>query len=196
MNKEKFIDKLSRYLDGLPKDEIDDIIMDIEEYFEVGRERGRKEEELSISLGDPKKLAKQIKAQSYIDKADASKNAKDITKAVFTSIGLSFFNIIFVLPPFLVVFGLVIALFAVSIIISAAGITGMIGSFFYPLYAEYLTFYINYVVGIFAFIGMGCFGILFFVGNVYLWKFIYRGIVKYLRFNLNIIRGRRMQDEI
>lgn len=196
MNKEIFLYKLSRNLKSLPKEEIDDIMMDFEEYFEVGRERGRTEEELASSLGEPGTLAKQIRAESYIRKAEENTSAGNITRAVFTTIGLSFFNIIFILPLFLVVFAVVLALFAVSIAISAAGITGMIGSFFYPLYAEYLTFAVNPAVGIFVFLSLGAAGILFFTGNIYLWKFMYGGIVKYLRFNISIIRGRRKQDEV
>jgi uncharacterized membrane protein len=196
MNKEIFLYKLSRNLKSLPREEVDDIMMDFEEYFEVGMERGRTEQEVASSLGDPGALAKQIRAESYIKKAEETASTGNITRAVFTTIGLSFFNIIFILPIFLAVFAVVLALFAVSIAISAAGITGMIGSFFYPLYAEYLTFVVNPVVGIFAFLGLGALGILFFTGNIYLWKYMYRGIVKYLRFNLSVIRGRRKQDEV
>ena len=164
MNKEMFLYKLSRNLQSLPKEEVDDIMMDFEEYFEIGMERGRTEEELSLSLGDPGTLAKHIRAESYIKKAEEDTSAKNITRAVFTTIGLSFFNIIFILPLFLVVFALVISLFAVSVSISAAGITGMIGSIFYPLYAEYLTFTLNPAVGVLAFLGLGAFGVLFFTG--------------------------------
>ena len=195
MNKEMFLYKLSRNLQSLPKEEVDDIMMDFEEYFEIGMERGRTEEELSLSLGDPDTLAKHIRAESYIKKAEEDTSAKNITRAVFTTIGLSFFNIIFILPLFLVVFALVISLFAVSVSISAAGITGMIGSIFYPLYAEYLTFTLNPAVGVFTFLGLGAFGVLFFTGNVYLWRLMYRGIIRYLRLNLSIIRGRGKQDE-
>ena len=196
MNKEIFLYKLSRNLKNLPKEAVDDIMMDFEEYFEVGLERGRTEEEVASSLGDPGALAKQIRAESYIKKAEETTSAGNITRAVFTTIGLSFFNIIFILPVFLVVFAVVLALFAISIAVSAAGITGMVGSFFYPIYADYLTFAVNPAVGIFAFLGLGAFGILFFTGNVYLWRLMYGGIVKYLRFNLSIIRGRRQQDEV
>ena len=196
MNKEIFLYKLSRNLKNLPREEVDDIMMDFEEYFEVGLERGRTEEEVASSLGDPGALAKQIRAESYIKKAEETTSAGNITRAVFTTIGLSFFNIIFILPVFLVVFAVVLALFAISIAVSAAGITGMVGSFFYPIYADYLTFAVNPAVGIFAFLGLGAFGILFFTGNVYLWRLMYGGIVKYLRFNLSIIRGRRQQDEV
>ena len=49
MNKKQYIEKLARYLKGLPKEEIEDILSDFDEYFEIGKERGRKEDEISIS---------------------------------------------------------------------------------------------------------------------------------------------------
>ena len=61
MNKKQYIEKLARYLKGLPKEEVEDILSDFDEYFEIGKERGREDEELSISLGNPKDLAKQIR---------------------------------------------------------------------------------------------------------------------------------------
>lgn len=196
MNKKQYIEKLVKYLKGLPKEEIEDIARDFDEYFEIGKERGRKEEEVSVSLGNPKALAKQIKLESYIKKAEQTASAANIGRAVFTSVGLSFFNLIFFLPLFMVIFAVIVTLFSVAVSIGAAGITGTVASFFYPLYSQYITFEVNIAAQIFAFIGLGSFGILFFVGDIYLAKLIYRLIVKYLRFNLNIIKGRRQQDEI
>ena len=84
MNKEIFLYKLSRNLKNLPKEAVDDIMMDFEEYFEVGLERGRTEEEVASSLGDPGALAKQIRAESYIKKSEETTSAGNITRAVFT----------------------------------------------------------------------------------------------------------------
>jgi uncharacterized membrane protein len=195
MNKKQYIEKLAKYLKGLPKEELEDIVRDFDEYFEIGKERGRKEEEVSISLGNPKSLAKQIKLESYIKKAEQTASAANIGRAIFTSIGLSFFNLVFFLPLFAVIFVVIATLFAVAVSIGAAGVTGTVASFFYPIYSQYITFKVNIAAQIFTFIGLGSFGVLFFVGDIYLAKIIYRLIVKYLRFNLNIIKGRRQQDE-
>ena len=172
MNKKQYIEKLSRYLKNLPDGEIEDIMSDFEEYFEVGKERGRTEEEISTSLGNPKTIAKEIKLESYIKKAEETTSAANIGRAVFTSVGLSFFNLIFILPLFLAIFAVIVALFAVATSLGAAGITGTVASFFYPLYSQYITFEINMAAQIFAFIGLGAFGVLFFIGNIFLSKFI------------------------
>ena len=196
MNKLQYFEKLEKSLRPLPGEEISDIINDFKEYFEVGIERGRSEEEISLSLGNPKMLARQIRLESYIKKAEETKSTSNILRAVFTSIGLSFFNLIVMLPVFLIVFSALVVLFACSISLSAAGITGFVGSLFSPLFAQYLTFNINVAVSIFAFIGIGSLGILFFTGNIYIAKIIFRLIVRYLRFNLMVVKERKGQDEI
>jgi len=196
MNKIQYLEKMEKSLKSLPTEEREDILNDFKEYFEVGTERGRSEEELSTALGNPKTLARQIMAESYIKKAEETKSASNIVRAIFTSVGLSFFNIIFILPFFLAVFSIVISLFAVSVSIGAAGITGVVGSLFYPIYSQYVTFNVNIASMIFAFIGIGSIGVLFFVGNIYLSKLIFKLTVKYLKFNLSVIKGRRTQDEI
>ena len=196
MNKLQYLENLEKSLKSLPKEETNDILNDFKEYFEVGIERGRSEEDLSLSLGNPKMLARQIRLESYIKKAEESKSASDILRAVFTSIGLSFFNLIVMLPVFLIAFSVLAVLFACSISLSAAGITGTVGSIFSPLFSQYLTFNVNVAVSIFAFIGIGSLGILFFTGNIYISKFIFRLAVRYLRFNLSVVKGKRGQDEI
>ena len=196
MNKKQFLERLEKNLKGLPETEIKDILQDMAEYMDVGAERGRTEKELMDSLGNPRVLARHIKLESYIKKAEESESASNISRAVFTSIGLSFFNLIFVLPPVALAFAVLGGLFAASVSISAVGISGMLTGFFFPLYAQYLTFTIHPVILVFGFIGICCFGILFFIGNIFLAKLFYRGIVNYLKFNLGIIRGRRQQDEL
>ena len=196
MNKLQYLENLEKSLKSLPKEEANDIINDFKEYFEVGIERGRSEEDLSLSLGNPKMLARQIRLESYIKKAEETKSASNILRAVFTSIGLSFFNLIIMLPVFLIVISVLAALFACSISLSAAGITGTVGSIFSPLFSQYLTLDVNVAVSIFAFIGIGSLGILFFIGNIYISKFIFRLVVRYLRFNLSVVKGKRGQDEI
>ena len=196
MDRLQYLEKLEKSLKSLPVEERTDIVNDFKEYFEIGIERGRTEEELSLSLGNPKMLARQIMLESYIQKAEETKSASNILRAVFTSIGLSFFNLIVMLPIFLIALSVLAASFACAISLSAAGITGTVGSFFSPLFAQYLTFNVNTAVSIFAFIGIGSFGILFFIGSIYISKSMFRLVVKYLRFNLKVIKGRRKQDEI
>jgi uncharacterized membrane protein len=197
MNRKQYFDILEKNLKSLDKEETDDILQDFTEYFEIGIERGRTEQELMASLGSPKTLARQIMFESYVKQAEKSASAAHIGKAVFTSIGLSFFNLIFILPLFLIIFSILSALFIVAVAISAAGVTGAIGSLFLPVISQYVTFntFIHPAVMVFAFLGIGAFGVIFFIGDIFFSRFLFRLTARYLRFNLEIIRERRQQNE-
>ena len=70
MNKDEYLKELRKLLRKLPKEDREDIISDYEEHFTIGMEKGRTEEEISKALGNPKNVAKQIKADHIIKKAE------------------------------------------------------------------------------------------------------------------------------
>lgn len=195
MNKKEFLESLSKYLRGVPREDEQDIMNDFEEHFRMGEEAGRSEEELAKSLGDPKQLANQFRANIMLAQAEKETTAANITRAVFASLGLGFFNLIFVLGPFLAVFAVLIALFAVAVGITAGGITGLLATIFSPLFPEVFNMLINPAVGIFGSIGLICFGVLFFIGNIYLTRGFFRLFVRYIKFNVRLIAGRESKNE-
>jgi len=196
MNKKEFLVNLSKYLRGIPGEDKKDIISDFEEHFEIGKKEGRTEEDLAKSLGDPKALANQLRANIIVDQAEKDTTAVNITRAVFASLGLGFFNLIFVLGPFMGVLGIFAGLFAAAIGITAGGITGLLGTIFSPLFPEYFNLIVNSAVGIFASIGAICFGVLFFIGDIYLTRGFFRLFIRYIKFNARIVTGRERKDEV
>ena len=67
MNKKEYLAKLRMYLQGLPISELEDIISDYEEHFNIGISKGKSEEEISKELGDPKEVA-----LGYINSLDSN----------------------------------------------------------------------------------------------------------------------------
>lgn len=64
MTKKQYIDKLQRHLCFLlPDNEISDILCDISECFDAGMNEGKSEDDICLSLGDPKDAAKEIIAE-------------------------------------------------------------------------------------------------------------------------------------
>ena len=190
MNKKDFMYKLSLYLGGIPEEDRQDVISDFEEHFKEGLAEGRTEEEIAGSLGDPKSLANQFKASILVSEAEKTTSAINIIRAVFATLGLGFLNLVFILGPFIAIAVIPVALFAIAIAITAAGITTFFAAIFGPLFLQYFTVLINPAVAIFGSIGVTCFGILFFVGGIYLAKLLYRLFVRYIKFNLRIITGK------
>ena len=190
MNKKQFIDQLTVNLRGVPNEDRLDIISDFDEHFKIGMEKGRTEDELSDSLGNPKTLAKQLNASVLVGHAEKTTSASNITRAVFATLGLGFFNLIFVLGPFIGIVAVLFSLFAVAVAIAASGITILFATIFGPLFPEFVGIIVNPAVGIFGSIGVTCFGILFFVGDIFLAKALYRVFIKYIKFNSRVIKGR------
>jgi len=62
MNKKEFLGRLSELIKDIPEEEKKDILFDYEEHFRIGLEKGRKEEEIAATRGDPKVIAKQSRA--------------------------------------------------------------------------------------------------------------------------------------
>jgi len=190
MNKKDFMDRLSSCLGGISVEDREDVISDFEEHFNEGLAEGRTEEGIADSLGDPKSLANQLKASILVREAGKTTSAVNITRAVFATLGLGFFNLIFILGPFIAIAAVLISLFATAIGITASGITVFITSIFGPFFPQYFIGLINPAVAIFGSIGLTCFGILFFIGDIYLAKLLYRLFVRYIKFNLRIITGK------
>ncbi len=184
MNKKEFIKKLSSYLAGIAEEDRKDVISDFEEHFKEGLAEGRTEEDIAGSLGDPRSLANQLKASILVNRAEKTTSAVNITRAVFATLGLGFFNLIFILGPFIAIAGVLIALFACAIAFTASGITVFFASIFGPLFPQYFSVLINPAVAIIGSIGLACLGILFFIGCIYLAKLLYRAFVRYIKFNL------------
>ncbi|GFN35760.1 hypothetical protein TXYLGN1_15470 [Tepidimicrobium xylanilyticum] len=187
MNRTEYINTLRNGLMGLPENEIMDILYDYEEHFEIGLSKGKSEEEIARELGDPRNIAKSYKVSSTISEAKNNPSPKNLIKAILAAMALGIFNLIIVLGPFLLVIGLLFGLYAVSISFIVAGI----GSFFGTIVAPFFPYTISigfYPITAISFgIGLIALGLLMGIGCFYLTKLLYQGIIKYLRWNIDII---------
>ena len=75
MNKQAFIESLKANLSFLSPTELDDVIAEFEEHFEVGVERGYTEQQLIDQLGDPAQIAASYRAE-VIDRNGIKVDAK------------------------------------------------------------------------------------------------------------------------
>lgn len=189
MNKTEFLNSLNKTLGNIPYEEKRDILYDYEEHFNVGLESGKSEEEIADSLGNPKSIAKYYVANYKVDQAKNDKSASSMLGAIAAVIGLGFFNLVFILGPFIAIVGVLFSLFAAAFAITVSGFVGAIG--FFAVLPSYVSLpwnsYMN-VGGIFASIGLLCLGLLFFIGDCYLAKLLYKGTLAYLKWNLSIIK--------
>ena len=65
MNRETFVEKLRTGLRGLPQTTVDEVMADYEAHFSEGLQAGRTEDEIASALGDPSRLARELRADGH-----------------------------------------------------------------------------------------------------------------------------------
>ena len=197
MNKDEYIEKLSKLLKKLPKGEREDILWDYEEHFMIGLEKGRSEEEISKALGNPKTLAKQIKTEYMVKIAEDKQSASSMFEAILSAAGLGIFNLVFVAVPALILIALLITFFVLAGVMVFGGIYITLAAIIQPLIPLH-NFNImmgdgllNIFGGILVGIGLTILGVALLAGMYYLTRWLYGLAIKYLKLNLEIIKGRK-----
>jgi uncharacterized membrane protein len=199
MNKKEYLEELSRLLRKLPKEDRKDIISDYEEHFAIGLEKGRTEEEISRALGNPKNVAKQLKADHIIKKVEDKPSVGGIIEAILAAMGLGLFNLIFVSVPVLIVAAIILTLFVAGFAMILAGIYWVLSPLLHliipqialPQFVSSPEGFWNIVVIIAGGIGLTAGGIILVVVMAYIAKWFYELMIKYLKLNLRIIKGRK-----
>tara|TARA_R110002167_G_scaffold8955_6_gene41131 strand:+ start:1013 stop:1603 length:591 start_codon:yes stop_codon:yes gene_type:complete len=130
MTRADFMARLKSGLVGLPTSTAAEILSDYDAHFEDGAADGRSEAEVSAALGDPERLARELKAEAGIQRWHQEKNPSAAAAAVFAVLGLGAIDIIFLLPLLMGVIGTLIGLFiAVVALFFTGGVVMVAGPF-------------------------------------------------------------------
>jgi uncharacterized membrane protein len=188
VNRIEFMEQLRNGLKGISEEEIEDILYDYEEHFDIGLSKGKTEEEIAKELGNPRNISKTYRASATITTAENNPSPRNLFKAILAAMALGFFNLVIVLGPFIAIVGLLFALYAISV----GFIIGGVGSFFGTIAAPFLPYRINVgmhpITSISFGIGLTALGVLIMIGSFYLTKLLYQGTLKYLKWNIDIIK--------
>ncbi len=191
MNKMEFLHEFKEQLKGLPESDVEEILYDYNEHFNIGINEGRSEEEIANSLGNPKALAREMRANYMIARAEALFSYGNFFRALFASVGLGFFNLVVVLGPFVGLAAGLFAIFISGVAIVASGLIIIVAI----LIPGIFTYTPSPLLGAFISLALISFGSLWTIGSLYLNKYFYIATIKYLKFNINIITSRRNGNE-
>jgi uncharacterized membrane protein len=117
MTRQAFMARLREGLRGLPPQTVAEFVADYEAHFTDGEAAGRSEADVAAALGDPDRLAREIRAESSMTRWREERSPGAAGAAVFAVLGLGAIDILILLP---VLMGIGAALigFAVAIIIA------------------------------------------------------------------------------
>jgi len=126
MTRAEFMSRLRRGLVGLPMTVANEIASDYETHFDDGAAAGRSEAEVSAALGDPNRLARELRAEAGMRRWEQERNPSAAAGAVFAVLGLGAIDILILLPLLMGVIGTLIGLFVVVIVIFFVGVAVMV----------------------------------------------------------------------
>lgn len=178
MLKDEFFRDLEHKLKALPAYERERILQVYEDLFNKASENGKDEREVVESLGYRPKSDFAI-FDSELSSARQAEPLESVQRNLLATVGLALFNLVFVMPPVLVVSILLIFLGVGSLITIAASVL----IWFFPIFpmGELPHFFLSLLL---------CgFGLLCAVSSAFLIRLCVVLLTKYIRINVRLIRG-------
>jgi len=128
MTRQAFMARLREGLRGLPPQTVAEIVADYETHFTEGEGAGRSEEEVAAALGDPGRLARELRAEIGLKRWEQERNPSAAAGAIFAVLGLGAIDLLILLPILMTVVGVLfgftigaIAVFFAGGVVFAAG---------------------------------------------------------------------------
>ena len=98
MSRQIFMEQLRKGLRRLPPAVVDEITADYEAHFTEGAAAGRSETELAAALGDPDRLARELRAEAGLKRWEAERSPSAAAGAVWAVFGLGAVDLLILLP--------------------------------------------------------------------------------------------------
>ena len=188
MNRAMFLSELRMGLSGLPQQAINETVTDYDAHFSEGMAAGRSEAEIAAALGDPARLARELKAEAGFRRWESERSPGNLLGAVFALLGLATLDLIFLIPFVCLVFGLGIGMFTAAVgLFFAGGVLWLLA-----LFPSLMVFGATGMMGHSLALGLGGGGLIAgAVGLVALtWLMLdvtVRGLVQYARLHFRLL---------
>lgn len=121
MTRAEFLSRLKRGLVGLPTSSATEILNDYEAHFDDGVQAGRTEAEVAAALGNPERLARELKAEAGVRRWRQEQTPSAAAGAVFAVLGLGAIDILILLPLLMSLIGVLFGFFIAVIGVFVAG---------------------------------------------------------------------------
>jgi uncharacterized membrane protein len=122
MTRLEFLDTLRRRLAGMPQAEIDDVIADYATHFADGMAAGRSEAEIAEALGDPMRLARELRAEAGFRRWETARTPANFFAVLFGLMALIAVDFVFLLP---LLGGLLLFTFIAGVVLLALCVAGV-----------------------------------------------------------------------
>jgi uncharacterized membrane protein len=128
MSRQEFLARLRDGLRELPPKAIDDIVADYEAHFAEGEAAGRTETEVAAALGDPGRLARELRTEAGLKRWETERNPSAAASAVFAVLGLGAIDVLILLPIILSIAGTLLGFSIAAVVCFGAGAVMMVAA--------------------------------------------------------------------
>jgi len=187
MTRNEFMTRLRQGLVGLDPDYIRDVMNDYETHFEDGEKSGRSEQEIAAALGDPGRLARELRAEAGFQRWENARTPGNLVGAMLALMGLATVDVIFLFPFLCAMFGIFVGFSVACLVLVVVGFALLIGALFPGLAWFGLTGGVEVLaiglagVGLVA-LGVGLGALFSLVVN-----FVVKALVQYARLHFRLI---------
>jgi uncharacterized membrane protein len=128
MTRQAFMAALRAGLRGLPQRTVDEIAADYESHFSEGVGAGRTEAQVAAALGDPRRLARELKAEAGLKRWETERNPSSAIAALAAVLGLATIDILILLPMLIALGGILFGLFMTALGLGVGGLVLAVSS--------------------------------------------------------------------
>jgi uncharacterized membrane protein len=121
MTREAFLARLREGLSGMSPQAKADILADYEQHFIDAQADGRSEDEVAEALGNPGRLARELRMEAGMKRWEEVKTPSAAAGAIIAVLGLGAIDILILLPILFPLFIVLLALFIVVIVLFFVG---------------------------------------------------------------------------
>ncbi|CAN7222235.1 DUF1700 domain-containing protein [Neorhizobium tomejilense] len=122
MTRDAFLSRLKQGLAGLPPEEVEEIVADYSAHFAESNADGRSEAEVAAALGDPARIARELRADIGLRRFETHWSLSNLMGAMMALAGLAIVDLLLLLPLLIVAIVLVMAFAIVLVAIGAVGL--------------------------------------------------------------------------
>jgi uncharacterized membrane protein len=126
MTRAEFMSRLKNGLVGMPTSAAADVLQDYDAHFDDGLAEGRTEAEVAEALGNPDRLARELKAEAGIRRWRQEQSPSSATAAILAVLGLGAIDILFLLPLLMSLIGVILGGYAAALGIFVGGLVVML----------------------------------------------------------------------
>lgn len=172
MNKKTYLNTLNKHLKNISDEERADILDEYETHFISGIEDGQTED----------MIAKELNATLALDRAETNNKVGNVWQAIISVMGLGILNFFVILIPFVIIISILFSFIVttLSLLITPAMliVKGLYNGF-------------DAIQSIDVYVVLTSFGLglMIFTVTYLLTKWSYKLFVKYLRWNISIVKG-------